>query len=624
VFEEFNELLDLFSRIFIVVNIDTNKRDLESDGSLQPSLESKSPGEVIRAFESLVMSAPLRRAQQQGRLKIYPIDLLNSASAAMKRAMEVPHEDESPVAENVAAEVSPVAAEVAEASPEAADAEVATEESADADDGGVSAAEAAVQAASEQQPLPVVPPISVGPPVVWAPAGSTLPVISEPDGDAAAAPDVKTSVMPASWAEHPETSFALFLRDLTDYLNSSDYLQEFMGDALLMGTNLSSEVQGHCSQKATEALETCQRVLEAELGDTEARLAAVEKLAALDVQASFIPIRDELRKHAEEVSKAAALEARQKALRQLEDWFATDDSVAALQGNWAALVRTCGKRVSSECHSKLRSLMSSPLGGIRIDENQRASMVGLYELLGPAVESARATLGEVEPTLQTVPFQIEPEHLKVRKSLWDWLAFRSLAAVRRRIFGKPEALDHEVPASIKDKRLGEEGRLALEERILSEFSQQFPSEAVRVSESLLARYVETLGKELGDKLRAGKDKYTARWAELTQRIKDNLATRQTLDALSGDAAGVLVEIEKLRRKYHSYSRVTGGLAAINALNAPPAESEAEGEEPTEGAEAEDEPAAESHDEMPEDCGSEDKSEFEDEPESGRSSELGTL
>src|SRR5690606_4547639 len=47
VFEEFNDLLDLFSRIFLVVNIDTNKRDLEADGSLKASLESEAPHEVI-------------------------------------------------------------------------------------------------------------------------------------------------------------------------------------------------------------------------------------------------------------------------------------------------------------------------------------------------------------------------------------------------------------------------------------------------------------------------------------------------------------------------------------------------------------------------------------------------
>jgi hypothetical protein len=43
VFAEFNQLLGLFSRIFIVVNVDCGKARPAPDGSLQPSAESQSP-----------------------------------------------------------------------------------------------------------------------------------------------------------------------------------------------------------------------------------------------------------------------------------------------------------------------------------------------------------------------------------------------------------------------------------------------------------------------------------------------------------------------------------------------------------------------------------------------------
>ncbi|MDA0814017.1 MAG: dynamin family protein, partial [Verrucomicrobia bacterium] len=46
VFAEFKDLLELFSRIFLVVNIDCGKRDLRPDGTLQPSLESRHPGKI--------------------------------------------------------------------------------------------------------------------------------------------------------------------------------------------------------------------------------------------------------------------------------------------------------------------------------------------------------------------------------------------------------------------------------------------------------------------------------------------------------------------------------------------------------------------------------------------------
>ena len=563
VFGEFNDLLDLFSRIFIVVNIDSNKRDLDPDGSLKPSLESRSPGQVIQAFESLVMSAPLRRAQNEGRLKIYPIDLLNSASNAMRQ----PVADE-PQASAVLAEIAAPAAATAapvEEMPAESPAETATTGSVEPA-AEVTAAIPVVEELPTEPPPPAdIPDLGGSPP--WPPL-SAMPVTAEQPTDDApcegAAPESApveaadaTEVMPVPPAENPAAPFSLFLKDLTDYLNSSDYLHEFMGDALLMGTNLGTEIQSHCSQKATEALDNSQQILEAELADTAARLTTVEQLQALDIKTSFTQLRAEARKHAEEVSKSAVVEALQKSLKQLEDWYASDAGVITLQDEWATLLAACGKRVNSECQLKLRSLVAGPLGGIKLTDALRASAVGLDELLGPAVVAARTTLSKAEAALQVAPFHIEPDNLKVNKSIWDWFAFRSLAAVRRRIFGKPDAMDRPVPAVIKEKRMGEEGKQVLEERIISELSREFPGEAVRVSETMLSAYLDTLAKEVTEKSRAAKEKYAARKADLTRRIQHNLAIRGKLDEVSSHAQGLLAEVDKLGRKYRSYSRVTG-------------------------------------------------------------------
>ena len=95
VFSEFTELLELFSRIFLVVNIDSTKRDLGPDGELVPSLEQRDPGRVVEAFEKLAMSAPLREAADQGRLSIYPIDLLHAARDRMSTAKDKPADSQN-------------------------------------------------------------------------------------------------------------------------------------------------------------------------------------------------------------------------------------------------------------------------------------------------------------------------------------------------------------------------------------------------------------------------------------------------------------------------------------------------------------------------------------------------
>ncbi len=86
VFAEFNQLLGLFSRIFIVVNVDASKRDLAPDGSLRPSAESENPARVVEAFRTLSMAGPLRAAHDAGRVRIHAVDLLNAASATLAQA----------------------------------------------------------------------------------------------------------------------------------------------------------------------------------------------------------------------------------------------------------------------------------------------------------------------------------------------------------------------------------------------------------------------------------------------------------------------------------------------------------------------------------------------------------
>lgn len=85
VFHEFQQLLDLFSRIFLVVNVDAGKRDLGPDGALVPSLEQSQPDRILAAFTDLAMTAPLQRAHQEGRVRICAVDLLAAASAVLRQ-----------------------------------------------------------------------------------------------------------------------------------------------------------------------------------------------------------------------------------------------------------------------------------------------------------------------------------------------------------------------------------------------------------------------------------------------------------------------------------------------------------------------------------------------------------
>lgn len=103
VFDEFSDLLRLFSRIFLIVNLDGTKQDLQPDGDLGPSLERRDPQRIIDAFESLAMNAELKKAWDEGRLRIYPIDLLQAASQRL-RGPAVAEAEADADEENVAGE----------------------------------------------------------------------------------------------------------------------------------------------------------------------------------------------------------------------------------------------------------------------------------------------------------------------------------------------------------------------------------------------------------------------------------------------------------------------------------------------------------------------------------------
>src|SRR5215213_3695039 len=93
VFTEFSQLLDLFSRIFLVINVDSSKRDLQADGTLVPSAESATPEKVVEAFTTLSMSGPLRQAYEQNRVRIHALDLLNAASGLLAKKEGTPRDE---------------------------------------------------------------------------------------------------------------------------------------------------------------------------------------------------------------------------------------------------------------------------------------------------------------------------------------------------------------------------------------------------------------------------------------------------------------------------------------------------------------------------------------------------
>lgn len=522
VFDEFNDLLGLFSRIFLVVNIDTNKQDLRPDGSLRPSLESDDPGKIIDAFESLAMSAPLRKAAEEGRLRIYPIDLLNSAATSLRQVDEGADgeatADDSPGDRSGSFESE--AASNGEAEPVATiDAEEQESDAAESEE-----PEAGHEEADEED-------------------DAAAPGENEFSPIAAAA--VRTGA-----GDKSETSFAVFLKDLTDYLNSSDYLLEFMGDSLRQGKTLSEEIERHCAREGLLAFHNRQSSIEQEMRVEKQRLEAVEKLEKLDWEKSFEKGKAENKRQAESFSQELKNQVIQSVQTGLDNWFDTDESLRDLEEKHLnPALKECEATISRDAASRVRALVSNSIGGAELSPDMLRSLDRLNLALAPIHKScSNSVLGKDIP-IASCAIRIPSDTIPVAKGFFDLLFFRRQAVLRKRLFGEPDELDRAIPVKVKKRRLGTESKELMKEAIETHLNEVFPAVPVQCSDELISRYIELFSKEIKKSLRSAKEELNNKVPELDSRISANKNILTLLSRLTGVASGVVQEVGRLQEVY---------------------------------------------------------------------------
>jgi hypothetical protein len=413
VFAEFNQLLGLFSRIFLVINVDSSKRDLHADGSLQPSAESRDPEKIIDAFKTLSMAGPLRRAYEEKRVRIHAIDLLSAASSFLS-GKEDDHSNG-----------------------------------------------AAHQGNGQSNGNHHVEP---------------------------SAPD---------WNQ--KQAFEAFVRDLTDYLNSSDYTVEFIRDSLRQGAALCTEAREIVASEEMEALRARQTAIEAELGEIDHRVEVVDRLLAVDWKTAFEKVTAENASRAKENVTAKTARVALDMREELDRWFGTAESLQALERDrWNPLLDDAARALSDDTHSRLAALLGPPLGGA---EPAALVMNDLHAIGFPLAPIAEAAASELQMDDATAPYlmSIRIDDVPVRKTFADWLLFRKAANVRRRFFGEERA--QEVAPELKAKRLRDATRAAFEKIINETVETRFPTLPQKFAQTLLERYVTRFIEELLSGLR---------------------------------------------------------------------------------------------------------------------------
>jgi len=436
VFAEFTQLLDLFSRIFLVINVDSSKRDLLPDGSLHPSAESEDPKRIIEAFKTLSMAGPLRQAYENQRLRLHAVDLLSAASS------------------------------------------------------------------------------------VLAP-----------------------STNGANGANGQRVAFDDFLTDLTSYLNSSDYLVEFIRDSLRQGTTLCTEAREIVEGPEFSTLRTEQESLAAEVAGIDEKIAAVDRLLKVDWDAAFEKVRTENAARLESTLRTRATQLNQELRSALDRWFGSSASIQALAAeSWNPLVTTAAVELAEDTRRRLRNALDAVFAGAEPGAAAVTDLNAIGLQIRPIGQTALARLTEpdlADPYL----FPLATDEIPVQKSFVDYLLFRSQDAVRRRLFG--EDLTAEIPLEQKQKRLREPSRTTLEKFAEDGLAQRFPKLPTTYATERLQAYVADFRNGLTEALRARRAEFENERTARQQPFEINRAILAAADDLLARTTQVTAELTQL-------------------------------------------------------------------------------
>ncbi|MBT8146521.1 MAG: GTPase domain-containing protein [Gammaproteobacteria bacterium] len=441
VFEEFEDLLKSFNRIFLVANIDKSKQDLQADGSLSTSLESAEPEQVIEAFKSLSTSATVKQAIDDDRLIIYPIDLLSAASKRLAGA--------------------------------------------DAD-----------QSDTEFESL--------------------LETASADDGES-------------------ENGFNHFLNDLTDYLNSSQYIKDFMADSVRMADELSQHTVELAGCEAAEKLLSACADLRSTIDKKHKQLEAIAKLKDMDWSGIFWHLEEEKKRLLTDLSADHTRLVGSLGLG-FSAWQQTDGSWQELiDRHLQSILTNETRREANRILENIGTLLSGYSGGARLNMFQmgRLHQAGLQieDHLQPLLKGLGQDVQVTVPELKLNQYEVP-----LKRSVVDMVLFRKRAKVCEKFFGAEG--DKQIPAGKKRKRLTGNTEEYLKEQVDSQIREQLPELQRRYISEVLDLYQQQffmMIDQQADLLRAS----------VTQEISDCQANLKSLMLAIGMLEGTKVAAQNL-------------------------------------------------------------------------------
>ncbi len=480
VFEEFADLLDVFSRVFLVVNIDSSKQDLGPDGNLHPALEQRDPKRIIEAFEDLTVSAQLREAIDSGRLRIYLIDLLRAAV----RSLQDNSEDPGPSDAGQAAEVA--------------------------------------DAGRDETP-DVAAPDSEAPVAASAPSG----------------------------AESPEAGFDSFLGDLTEYLNSSEYIAEFMADSLRQALSILHEVKDQTQTSGIGDFRAGIEAIEREEAHARTQLTAIDQLRDSKWEGPLEELSREIWQQVTEHSGAVVPKLVKSLQDAVEAWRETDESVRELLEDRVFTQIREGIRASRQRAIELfDGACRARNGGVRLSVEMGRHLKALNLSFDAIYTDFQPTVRE---RFEAAPELPESEDLQdalpLRHRFVDWLLLRNEKRLRKHLLGLEKPSTKALPASVKAKRLDDAGIEAFCGQLGDYARRSFLETVEGELERLLRDYREVFENAVKERLASKRDEMQAAHAAAKEQLRLRKEVLSALEALENAADALEAKVTDLHQRF---------------------------------------------------------------------------
>jgi hypothetical protein len=312
-----------------------------------------------------------------------------------------------------------------------------------------------------------------------------------------------------------QATFEGFLGDLTDYLDSDEYLVAFLGDSLRQAENLVTGLRRLLADDAVTEME--QRIVELESvrDAAKARTQSIAKLQAFSWNPKFQELQSELESSSSEEEDYLGEKTEGELDQVITDWFRETSSLKSLvESEVSQVLRNLQAEIVSTQMSALRRRINRLPAGLEIPRELLASATDCgVELTGIGKEAVSMIDGGAAIEHAEIPLQRSA--IPVKKSFWDWILFRNVDKVRSRVLGTKG--EHRLTRTQKQKRLGTQGQAFMKAETADASLDFLGRSGPRIAQWLTQSYAHFGIKLLAEKL---DNAAAAAESELAQAIEE--------------------------------------------------------------------------------------------------------